>query len=124
MTAYQLEELSERKTLDIFLDVNTQTDQNYLISKPKSPRQSRRVRLGKKWKKMQPEQKVINPQDIKNKSTNGSQHQRKLHKDTQRRRTIFVFGKNSLAEKISVLSSQYRKHTVKKDKRKIKNPRK
>ena len=92
-TVHQLKQILERKFLDAILKANTQINQNYFsTSKPKSPWKKRTVRLGNKWKKVQPEQKLINLQDDRTKCAKEIQRQRKSTGDTQRKRTIFVFG--------------------------------
>ena len=61
---------------------------------------------------------------IRKKCTKYIQRQWKLPVDTERRGTIFVFGEISFAKKITVPSGEYSRHSVKKDKREIKKPRK
>ena len=58
--------------------------------------------------------------------TKKQKYQRKstLKENTQRKRTVIIFGENSLAKNISVPSGEQRKHTVKKDRKKTKTPRK
>ena len=85
---------------------------------------NRTVRLGNKWKKVQPEQKLINPQDARTKCAKMTQRQQKVTGDTQKKRTAFAFGGTTLAKNIAVRTDECRMRTTKKDKRKIKEPRK
>ena len=47
----------------------------------------------------------------------------KVPEDTQKRRSIFVFGEKNLTKKIPVPSGKHRKRIVKKDEMKLKKPR-
>jgi hypothetical protein len=82
------------------------------------------VRLSNKRKKVQQEQKVIHLQDDRNKYAKRTQHQRKLTRDTQRRRSVFELRGNTLSKNIAVRTDECRTYTAKKDRRKINKPSK
>ena len=66
----------------------------------------------------------MNPEDDRTNCAKGTQRQRKLTEDTQRKRTVFTFSEIKLAKNTTVPADKCRRRTTKKDKRKIKKPRK
>jgi hypothetical protein len=87
-------------------------------------RKNRTVKLSNKWKKVQPEQKVVTLKDDRTKCARGTQRQLKITGDTQRKRTVFEFEGTTLAKNIAVWTDEFRRRTAKKDKRNTKKHRK